>query len=328
MDLGVVSEYCVPFPAVHIHRTEAEDRRFVDYLCPLSEWMGNGPAVALLGVPSDEGVRRNGGRPGAAGSPAAIYAALARLAASRGTAMLPASFSLVDCGMMRTEGLSLEHIHARQQQIVTALLGAGLRVLVLGGGHDTALPNARALASCSKRLGVVNVDAHLDVRVPTAEGSHSGSPFRELIEDETVSLHRIVELGTQSFAASAHHVRFLLERGHVVWTLDTIRTVSLEHVLGAIATELAECDGIHLSLDMDAIASAYAPGVSAPASDGFSPADCAQIIERIVALPACRVVDIVELNPLYDVDNRTARLAAYFAALVIWTFLHRAEQCH
>lgn len=328
MHVRDIAQLCVVPTVAATPRLEVDDRRFGDYLVPVTEWDGKPPQIALVGVPQDIGVARNGGRRGAAAAPAAIRAALAKLAASIGETMLPRQVGICDCGLVRTEGLSLEEIHQRQEYIVGHFLAMGARVLVLGGGHDTALPDGRALGKRVERLGIVNVDAHLDVRIPTEDASHSGSPFRELIEDDACPLELLIEVGTQRFAASAHHLRYVREQGHLVWMLEDIRQSTLDVALADIEQRLAECDGIMLSLDMDALASAYAPGVSAPANDGFQPAEVAAIIERIVSMPQCRLVDIVEVNPSVDADERTVRLAAYFAALTIWTFAHRSDDAN
>ncbi|MCX7930196.1 MAG: formimidoylglutamase [Chlorobi bacterium] len=322
--LNELATLCVPHTRPTFHRIEADDRRFADHLIPLEQWDDRGaPFLAVLGVPQDEGVRRNGGRPGAADAPAAIYNALVKLTTSIGDQSLPPYCPILDCGLLRTDAATLEDIHVRQQRAVGLLLDWGASVVVFGGGHDTALPNGRALGARSERLGIVNVDAHLDVRPRTDEGSHSGSPFRELLEDPACHLHTFVEFGIQPFAASAHHVAYVLKHGHTVWMLDAIRRLGIETAIAAVKDQLQRCDAVHLSLDVDALASAYAPGVSAPVSDGFCPEQMARIITQIAALSTCRVVDIVEVNPRYDTDGRTARLAAYFAAHVLWTFAHR-----
>ncbi len=319
--------YCREPEPIVVRRAEAEDRRFADYMLRLSTWENQKPTLAIVGVPTDEGVRRNGGRVGAAGAPAAIRAALAKMTASFGSERLPDTVAILDCGDIVTDGLSLEEIHRRQQEIVGALLDEGMTVIVLGGGHDIALPDGRAIGMRAQQLGIVNVDAHLDVRPPTAEGTHSGSPFRELLDDSPCTIAAFVEFGIQPFSASAHHVQYVCDRGYTVWMLDQIRHHSLHAALDEVMATLAGCDRIHLSLDMDSLASAYAPGVSAPASDGFRPDEVAAIVERITQMPTCCLLDIVEVNPLTDSDGRTARLAAYFAALAIWTFAHRTP-CH
>lgn len=323
-----IAQLCVSPTIATSPRLEVDDRRLGDYLVPLTEWNGNPPRVALLGVPQDIGVARNGGRRGAAAAPAAIRSALVKLAASIGESLLPVEVGICDCGLVRTDGLSLEEIHQRQEHIVGRLLDVGANVLVLGGGHDTALPDGRALGKRVERLGIVNVDAHVDVRIPTEDGSHSGSPFRELIEDPTCCPDVLVEFGIQRFVASAHHIHYVRQQGHIVWMLDDIRRHTMDRALADVEAQLAACDGIMLSLDMDAIASAYAPGVSAPANDGFQPAEMASIIERVVNMPQCRLVDIVEVNPSVDVDERTVRLAAYFAALTLWTLVHRSDDAN
>lgn len=321
-------QLCTNPAAVFFPRREAEDRRFGDLLVPFPQWTDSVVRVALLGVPQDEGVRRNGGRLGAGEAPTAIRAALAKLTVSIGSAALPTDAVILDGGDLRTDALSLEQIHARQQEAIQLLLESGATVIVLGGGHDIALPSARAHGAYAQRLGIINVDAHLDVRLPTVDGSHSGSPLREAIEDPRCHLARLIEFGIQPFSASAHHVRYVLDRGHSVWMLDEIRRHSLEAVLDAVVATVHDCDALHLSLDMDAVASAYAPGVSAPASDGFRPDEVVRIIERIAALPKCRVIDIAEVNPRYDPDGRTARLAAYFTAQCVWSIFHRTADAN
>src|SRR5262245_36867287 len=150
-------------------------------------WKGD-PAVitpgraVLIGFPQDEGVRRNHGRPGAAEAPHEIRQRLFRLTPHDGytntdlTANPP-----LDLGDVRIQG-TLEETQQALGEVVAAVLGRGAVPIVLGGGHETAFGHYLGYAALQRQVGVINIDAHLDVR-PCAEGrGTSGTPFRQAME--------------------------------------------------------------------------------------------------------------------------------------------------
>ncbi|MGB1972108.1 MAG: arginase family protein, partial [Flavobacteriaceae bacterium] len=79
------------------------------------------------------------------------------------------------------------------------------------------------------------------------------------------------------------------------------------------------CDGLYVSVDLDGFSSAYAPGVSAPSPLGFSPTFYQLLFEKIVAQQRICGLDVVEYNPHYDQDNKTAKLAAQLINFAICT---------
>ena len=137
------------------------------------------PGVALLGFASDEGVRRNHGRVGAVNGPLAMRKALANLAWHR-------SDPAYDAGdVLCTDG-DLEGAQARLGHNVCALLDAGHFPVVLGGGHEVAFGSWSGLAehlsgNHAPRIGIVNFDAHFDLRDP-AHVHSSGTPFAQIAE--------------------------------------------------------------------------------------------------------------------------------------------------
>ena len=276
--------------------------------------------VALLGVPQDIGIERNGGRVGAAEAPSAIRRALTKLAP---TAFLAAiqrgDLALCDLGDLDTEGKTLEQIHDEHHDLVEQLVRKGIVPIVLGGGHDCAWPTTRALSSVGTPFGVINIDAHTDVR-PLNEGrAHSGSPFRQMLDmpHSHLAAGGFVEFGIQSTSASAYHIASVRDAGMHVMMLDDIRHAGAVAAWDRALTHAAAAGGLYVSVDMDAFASAYAPGVSAPAADGLTPAELRPCIHRAASSGALVAFDVVEVNPRYDVDGRTSKLAAQLIADVL-----------
>ena len=137
----------------------------------------------ILGFCSDEGVRRNKGRTGAAKAPAAIRSALGPLAFHLDRPVL-------DAGDVAVRDGELEAGQARAGVAVTSLLDTGNLTVLLGGGHETAFASYLGVAGSEavrtgQRLGVLNLDAHFDLRDETAPSS--GTPFLQMAEAEAAA---------------------------------------------------------------------------------------------------------------------------------------------
>ena len=132
--------------------------------------------IALLGFACDEGVKRNHGRPGAAGAPDALRSALANLASHAGHERL------VDMGNLLAPTADLEGAQQALRDAVSRCQRTGMRTFVLGGGHETAFGHGAGIfdAFPGERVGIVNLDAHLDLR--NAGRATSGTPFRQLAQ--------------------------------------------------------------------------------------------------------------------------------------------------
>jgi len=287
-------------PGLFYRRGDPNDAR-------LGELVAHDPAayeratVVLLGFPSDEGVRRNGGRPGAAEAPAAIRRCLYRL----GVAGLD-GLAMLDLGDT-APGPDLETSHVRHRATVRQLIADGKRLITLGGGNDVAYPDVAGLADVAPPVLAINVDAHYDVRADTPP--NSGTPYRQLIEDGLLAPERLCILGTQPFANSPVYTDFLKQCG--------VRHVSLREArlrgLAATARGLLHATqggALFWGLDMDVVSAAEAPGVSAPNPLGMSGAELCELAELAGSDPRTRLVEISELNPAFDIDQRTAQLAA------------------
>ncbi|WP_406841851.1 formimidoylglutamase (plasmid) [Streptomyces sp. AHU1] len=264
--------------------------------------------AALVGFRSDEGVRRNKGRQGARNGPRALRDALSSLA-------LPAAMRILDVGDIEVGDGNLEGGHQRLGAVITPLLDRRHPVLVLGGGHEVAygsylgLAHSRALREGS-RLGVLNLDAHFDLR-DDAQAS-SGTPFLQMSRNETQHGRQLNYwvLGV-SQPSNTQRLFDTADALGVHYLQDVeCRLLDLPRVDGFLDEFLDSCDVVHLSIDLDVLPAAVAPGVSAPAAYGVQMEVIEHACAKVAASGKLAVCDIAELNPDLDIDNRTARTGA------------------
>ena len=263
----------------------------------------------IIGCPQDEGVRRNEGRVGAREAPTEIRRYLYRLALGPLEAM---AANVFDLGDTPTDG-SLEEVHSRHRAVVERAMEDGKTVISLGGGNDLSYPDLAATASVFPEVVGFNLDAHLDVR--KEEPRNSGTPYRQLLDEGLLKPENFIELGYQPFAAANAHLQGLKSRGVSVYSLEELR----ERGFGEIFREhlVRPADAVFWGIDMDVMSSAFAPGVSAPNPAGLDPAELLEVARRAGQERRTRLFELTEVNPRFDLDGRTSRLAA----VAIHTFL-------
>ncbi|MGE3806115.1 MAG: formimidoylglutamase [Gemmataceae bacterium] len=287
-------------------------------------WTGAAAALTpgravLVGFPQDEGVRRNRGRVGASLAPERIRHHLYRLVPWDGSNDVELTEPvLLDIGNIRCDA-NLEASQQALGEVVGGLLQAGTVPIILGGGHETAYGHYLGYVRAGIEVGIVNVDAHLDVR-PLVEGKgHSGSPFRQCLEHTERPLPglRYVCLGAQPGAVSRAHWLYARERGSVVRFADDLRT-SLED---QFIHELARLDQfgcrVMVTLDADAVHLNEVPATSAPNAAGFAGRDVLGVARRAGQARAVASLDLVEIAPPLDEGDKSSR----WGALVVWNFL-------
>lgn len=267
---------------------------------------GTPAPIAFLGFRSDEGVRRNGGRPGAAGGPVALRKAMGNLA-------LPAEgLALADAGDVAC-GADLEQTQAELAERVAQLLAAGYRPLLLGGGHEIAYAHYTGLRQGSDRPpAILNLDAHFDLRPQQAGQASSGTPFRQIAEELRAAGQPFayLALGIDEAANDTGLFATARELGADFMLAEECEANEGSRLFTQLAAWLAKQPAIYLTLDLDVLRAADAPGVSAPALCGLSPWVIRAILRQVAASGKLLSADVAELNPAYDPDNRTARLAA------------------
>lgn len=265
--------------------------------------------AVVLGFCSDEGVRRNHGRPGAVAGPDTLRRALASLPVL-GT---PAVF---DGGNVVCIDDRLEAAQSALGHRVADVLAAGARPVVLGGGHEIAYGTFLGVAEHygdrlrDEPILILNFDAHFDLRAqPTAS---SGTPFWQIsqwLAGRQAPFHYAC-LGVSRYSNTEALFARADALGVDYWFDEDMLAHQLPQLCERLAAKLAGVSHVYLTIDMDVLPGEKAPGVSAPAAHGVA----FEVVEALIGVVRrsgkLRVVDIAEFNPTYDRDGLTARVGA------------------
>jgi len=285
----------------------------------------NGRTIAVIGATLDLGQGRRGVDMG----PSAIrYAGLEERLTGLG-------FSVDDSGNVLTsvvEATELEDERARYlpqisrtcaliAERVVAAVDAGKTPLVLGGDHSVALGTLSGLASARGVGGVLWIDAHGDLNTPETSptGNVHGMPLAAAIglggdrfADGPLTLpavdpSRVAILGARSLDPAE---RELLRRSEVtVLTMTEIDRIGIETAVERALDRIAGSGFVHVSLDMDALDPAIAPGVGTPVQGGLTYREAHLALELVAESGLAGSLEVVEVNPVLDHENRTAGLA-------------------
>lgn len=179
--------------------------------------------------------------------------------------------------------------------------------LVLGGDNAATWLALRSWARDYADVGLVTLDAHLDMR----DGHSNGSPVRQLL-DEGLDAHHVVQVGLGDFSNSAAYARRAMERGAHVISRDQLRAESIEVALTR-AIELAGEGGrrVYVDIDMDVADRSVAPACPAAVPGGLSADELRRAARVVAGHPSVFAIDITEIDVERDApDERTVRLGA------------------
>ncbi len=267
---------------------------------------------AFIGFCCDEGIRNNKGREGAMNGPLFIRRELSKL---------PCTFNpnvkLFDAGDIVVENIELSKAQNILSMCIDKLLSLNLFPIVLGGGHETTLGNYNGVSkflekmSSSPKIGIINFDAHFDLRPYTEEGS-SGTMFRQIAND-----CKDKNLDFSYFCIG------IQQHSNTIELFKTANNLGVNYVL---AKDMMYSDGwnllknlnnfikkqdyIYVTICSDVFSAAFAPGVSAPQTFGLDPEMVLKLLKHILNSNKVISFDICEISPRFDKDNITSNLAA------------------
>lgn len=264
--------------------------------------------IAILGCPQDEGVRRNGGRVGASEAPNSIREQFYRLTTFN------IKKSIFDLGDVII-GETLDATHDALTAIARQVLADGKRLIVLGGGNDISYAGGVAMAETFGPDGWigVNIDAHLDVRI--ANERNNGTQYRQLLDGGHLRPDFFYEVGYQTHHASPVYYEYIKELGVNRISLEQVRSRDeadmelKEQIRHKFISQSASLNTF-FGFDLDAVRSADAPGVSAPSPLGLRAGEFIQLVKYAASLANTRIIEFTEVNPRFDIDNRTTKLVA------------------
>ena len=206
--------------------------------------------------------------------------------------------------------------------VVTATLQAGEFPLILGGDHSISLGSITGVTRVHKDVGVLWIDAHADFN--TEESTPSGNIHGMILAAlaglgnsrltgvggwaPKLDTRRIVIVGARDLDSGE---RELLRSHHIhVFTMSDIDQRGISEVMRqALAITGEANDGLHVSLDMDALDPTHAPGVGTPVRGGLSYREAQLAMELIADANRLVAMDVVEVNPILDQENATGLLA-------------------
>lgn len=267
---------------------------------------------ALLGFCCDEGIRRNQGRIGAAHGPDAIRKELANL---------PCQFSqrtlLYDAGNIICPDDKLEESQEALAMAVAQIRRLGLFPLVIGGGHEVALGHYRGhrkiMAEQHQKsdIGIINFDAHFDLRAVLPEGGSSGTMFRQIANDSSaMGLNfNYLCIGIQESGNTRELFKTATELKAAHISAADFASKGDRYVIEHLDEFMKATENIYLTICADVFSAAFAPGVSAIQPLGLNPLEVIRYVEYIIQSGKVIGFDIAEVSPGFDQDRATVSLA-------------------
>jgi len=287
---------------------DPNDEQFGDVVEPVSLDAVEAYDAVLVGEPYDGAVI---GQPGAREGPAAIRRELAATKThSFDRGLVGPVGDLGDIALPAGESVSV--VQSRVQEVAAAVHACDAVPVFLGGDNSLTYPNVSPLltgstpesGSAPGSVAVVSVDAHLDCREVRGQPT-SGTPYRQLFE---AGLDTLAVVGARDFENSTAYADYLGECGGTVVTAREVG-VDLEGSVDRALSAVDGADRVYVSVDLDVLDAAAAPGVSAPTPGGLATRELYRLLGKLGEADVCGF-ELVECAPPLESGSRTARAAS------------------
>ena len=299
--------------------------------------------IALVGFACDQGVRRNQGRIGARAAPPLLKSTFASLPVIK---EIQDSFEgklttlMADAGDIECEDNDefAEQILEEAQQcyanVITSVIKQGSLAIGLGGGHAIAYgsflglwqamqtaPSDQDKIKAQTVIGIINFDAHLDIRA--SDVATSGTPFRQIAEHLQAfnqPFHYCC-IGVSRLSNTAALFDRANDLGVQIISDEDCNHKKWKKLASQITHFIEQVDIIYLTIDMDCMPASVVPGVSAPAAYGINLGFVERAVKLIMDSGKVKIADIAEINPTYDIDNRSCKVAARLLSTIVERYL-------
>jgi len=268
--------------------------------------------VALLGAPFDGGVSY---RPGARFGPSSVRQASRHLRPAYHPDLEVSPFTVlqaVDAGDVPCNPFSIDEALGQIAGHAGEVVGDGRRLVTLGGDHTIALATLRAVARAHGPVALIHFDAHLDTwdTYFGAERTH-GTVFRRAFEERLLLPDRSVHVGIRGPLYDAGDLVDDARFGFQVIRAGDLDRLGPAEVIGRVVRRVADAP-VYLSVDIDVLDPAFAPGTGTPEMGGFT---SRELLTLLRGLPGAQLVagDVVEVSPPYDSAEVTSLAAATVA---------------
>lgn len=262
----------------------------------------------VVGIPWDDAVTH---RPGARFGPEAIrrISIMLRPWNAAQNVKLFDYLSGVDYGDVPVVPGYMEDTYQRIEEYFQPIAAAGVVPIAMGGDHSVTLGELRALAKAHGPLALVHIDAHLDTLDEYFGHKYNhGTLFRRAAEEGLVDTGRSVQAGIRGPGYGPADVQGSRDLGYEVIPMDEVIAIGLEAAIARIQARVGDAP-CFISLDIDAVDPAYAPGTGTPEVGGFTAREILTLVRGLAGLDL-RGADLVEVLPAIDPPEITALLAA------------------
>ena len=273
-----------------------------------------GADVAILGAPTDDMVSH---RPGTRFGPRSIRDS------TQGGGEPSAwhmdlgldpfqELTVVDHGDASVVPADAEASHAGIHGAVGRIMTAGAIPVVLGGDHSIAYPDIKAVAEAlpDGSLAVVQFDTHADTATDVWGVKYShGSPFRHLVDEGVIRGDLLVQVGLRGYWPYPKEFTWAREHGVRWHRMEEVIERGIDAVVDETLEQIAGADHLFLSVDIDVLDPAFAPGTGTPEPGGMSTRELLRAVRRLTAARGLAGMDLVEVSPPYDHAGITALAA-------------------
>jgi agmatinase len=269
--------------------------------------------VAILGAPFDGGTSF---RPGCRFGPQAIRSCDCQLYdGSRPHLALRVDplrdLRVVDVGDVEMPAGNIELSLGRLREAVGRLATHGVLPVVLGGDHSIAYPDIAGVHERHREIAVIHFDAHAD----TGEAHYGqryghGTPMRRLIEEGACRGDRFFQVGLRGYWPGPDTLAWMAGQGMRCYEMTEVRSRGLQAVLDEVCAASSEgADAVFLSVDIDVVEPAMAPGTGTPEPGGLASWELLSAVRHVCSRVDVKGIDVVEVAPPYDHADVTALLA-------------------
>ena len=263
--------------------------------------------IALVGVPFDLGVNfRSGSRQG----PAAVREAsrlIRRVHQTSGIAPYDLC-NVADVGDAPVNPIDIKRSIEQIEAFYRKIHAAGATPISIGGDHTVPLPILRAIAN-EEPVGIVQIDSHADILDTLADTKiNHATTFRRGVEEGLIDPRRTIQIGLRGSRFSPDDIKWGQDQGFTCITIDRFEDMGRAAVLKEIDRVTGQ-GPVYITIDIDGLDPAWAPGTGVPEIGGLSPRDC-QVILRSLQGKHLVGGDICEVAPQFDPTGITCVVAA------------------
>lgn len=192
---------------------------------------------------------------------------------------------------------------------VAEALHASEAVVLFGGDNGITRPGCHGLDLPLENIGLITLDAHLDLRDLDA-GLHNGNPVRQLLADGLPG-NQIIQIGIQSFANSRAYAEVARTAGISLVSAESVHKNGLSKIITESLADLgSRVEAIYLDVDLDVLDRAFAPAAPGSRPGGLLPWQLRQAVRLCGLSPKVKIMDLVEVDPTNDISDCTSFVAA------------------